>query len=165
MSTTPAASCTPPQTLVDGICATPPPTACDDRANTALCVNQRHQTGGLGSEESADAKADIYKATCARSAVGVRASISGLTAENSARVSIQASKGGVEAPVIVDLTPGDGIVSGRSAKLTKGPGVYRVKIKKEKSKILGIVQYDATISCLAKTGVKVGGKIVIKKNQ
>jgi hypothetical protein len=164
-------SCSAPQVLVNGVCTNPTETptststACDDRANTALCINQRHQTGSLGSEETAAAKADIYKVTCARSAMTLRASISGLTADNPARVSIQVSKGSVDTPVIVDGTPGDGIVSGRPAKLTKGSGVYMVKIKKEKSDVPSIVQYDATISCLAKNGAKVGGKIVIKKNQ
>lgn len=118
----------------------------------------------MGSEDTLAAKADIYKVTCPKPAVAVRASISGLTAEN-ARVSIQVSKGGVDTPVIVDVTPGDGIVSGRPAILAKGSGVYKVKVNKELSTVPGIVQYDATISCLAKNGAKVRGKIVIKKNQ
>jgi hypothetical protein len=164
-------SCAAPQVLVNGVCTNPTETptststACDDRANTALCINQRHQTGSLGSEESADAKADIYKVICPKPAVALRASISGLTADNPARVSVQVSKGRVDTPVIVDATPGDGIISGRPALLAKGSGVYKVKINKEKTSVPGIVQYDATISCLAKNRAKLRSRIVIKKNQ
>ena len=90
-------SCTAPLVLVNGVCAnptepTPTPTpsftACDDRANKALCVNQIHQFGSLGSEETNAAKADIYKVSCPNPAVGVSASVSGLTADNSSWLTI-----------------------------------------------------------------------------
>ncbi|ESS72942.1 hypothetical protein MGMO_41c00080 [Methyloglobulus morosus KoM1] len=153
-------SCTAPLVLVNGICATPPPPECDDSANTALCVNQLHQFGSLGSAETA---ADIYKAICAKPAVAIRATISGLTADT--MVSVQVSKGGVSTPVIVDATPGDGIVSGRPAQLAKGPGVYKVKINKYNANVPGIVQYDAAISCLDKRSRRVGANVVIMRNQ
>lgn len=166
-------SCTAPQVLVNGVCTnqteTPISTsiACDDKANTAVCRNKQHQLGSLGSAETAAAKADIYKVTCPKPAVAIRASISGLTAQadNPARLSIQVFKDGVYTPVIVDATPGDGIVSGRPANLAKGPGVYKVKVNKELSSVPGIVQYDAKISCLSKNNTKVVSKIIIMKNQ
>lgn len=153
-------SCTAPLILVNGICATPPPPACDDSANTALCVNQLHQFGSLGSAETT---ADIYKAICAKPAVAIRATISGLTADT--MVSVQVSKGGVSTPVIVDAAPGDGIVSGRPAQLAKGPGVYKVKINKYNANVSDIVQYDAAISCLDKRSRRVGANVVIMRNQ
>jgi hypothetical protein len=157
--------CIPPQTLVNGVCAIPPPPACDDSVNTALCVNQLHQLGSLGSADVADAKADIYKVSCPKPAVAISASVSGLTSDNPARISVQVLRDGVYTPVIVDATPGDGIASGRSARLAKGPGVYKVKINKEKSSVPGIVQYDATISCLDKRSRRVGANVVIMRNQ
>lgn len=157
-------SCTAPQILVNGICSTPTPTtiACDDSANTAICVNQLHQFGSLGSDGTADAKADIYKAICAKPAVAIRATISGLT--EGTQVSVQVSKGGVATPVIVDATPGDGIVSGRPTQLAKGPGVYKVKVNKYNANVPGIVQYDAAISCLDKRSRRVGANVVIMRN-
>ena len=162
--TTPAPTCTLPQTLVNGVCTTPAPPACDDSANTALCVNQAHQLGSLGSATAAAAKADVYKVTCPKPAVAISASISGLTAEIPAKLSIQLSKGKAVSRILTDNANGDGIAS-KSARLAKGSGVYRVKINKAKAGVPGIVQYDATISCLAKNKAQVGANIVIKKNQ
>jgi hypothetical protein len=162
--TTPAPSCTLPQTLVNGVCTTPAPPACDDSANTALCVNQAHQLGSLGSATAATAKADVYKVTCPKPAVAISANISGLTAEIPAKLSIQLSKGKAVSRAITDKANGDGIAS-KSARLAKGSGVYKVKINKTKAGVPGIVQYDATISCLAKNKAQVGANIVIKTNQ
>lgn len=162
--TTPAPSCTLPQTLVNGVCTTPAPTACDDSANTALCVNQQHQFGSLGNAATATAKDDIYKVICPKPAVAIIASISGLTAEIPAKLSIQLSKGGAVSRAITDKTNGDGIAS-KSVKLAKGSGVYKVKINKAKAGVPGIVQYDAAISCLDKKKAQVGSNVVIRKNQ
>lgn len=162
--TTPAPSCTLPQTLVNGVCTTPAPPACDDSANTALCVNQPHQFGSLGSAATATAKDDIYKVICPKPAVAIIASISGLTSEIPAKLSIQLSKGGAVSRAITDKTNGDGIAS-KSVKLAKGSGVYKVKINKAKAGVPGIVQYDAAISCLDKKKAQVGSNVVIRKNQ
>jgi hypothetical protein len=159
----PPSGCTPPQTLVNGVCTIPTPTACDNSANTTLCINQQHQLGSLGSAGTTAAKADIYKVSCAKPAVAISVAVSGLTAENPAKISIQASKGGVISRAITDKTNGDGIAS-KSVKLAKGSGVYKVMVSKAKG-TPGIVQYDATINCLSKKQAQVGNNVVIKKNQ
>ena len=165
----PPSGCTPPQELVNGVCTTPvptptpTPTACDNSANTTLCINQQHQLGSLGSAETAAAKTDVYKVTCPKPAVAISVDVSGLTAENPAKISIQASKGGVISRAITDKTNGDGIAS-KSVKLAKGSGVYKVMVSKAKG-TPGIVQYDATINCLSKKQAQVGNNVVIKKNQ
>jgi hypothetical protein len=162
--TTPAPSCTLPQTLINGVCAIPPPPACDDSTNTPLCTNLLNQTGSLGSADTAAAKTDVYKVTCPKPAVAVIATISGLTAGIPAKLSIQLSKGGAVSRAIIDKANGDSIAS-KAARLAKGSGVYRVKINKAKAGVPGIVQYDATISCLAKNKAQVGANVVIQKNQ
>jgi hypothetical protein len=162
--TTPAPSCTLPQTLINGVCAIPPPPACDNSTNTPLCTNLLNQTGSLGSADTAAAKTDVYKVTCPKPAVAVIATISGLTAGIPAKLSIQLSKGGAVSRAIIDKANGDSIAS-KAARLAKGSGVYRVKINKTKAGVPGIVQYDATISCLAKNKAQVGANVVIQKNQ
>lgn len=162
--TTPPAICTAPQTLINGVCTTPTPIACDNSANTALCINQQRQLGSLGSAGTAAVKADIYKVTCAKPAVAISVAVSGLTAENPAKISIQASKGGDVSRAITDKTNGDGIAS-KTVKFAEGPGGYKVKVNKAKSSVPGIVEYDATISCLSKKKAQVGVNVVIKKNQ
>lgn len=161
---TPTPSCTPPQTLVNGACITPTLTACDDIANKALCINQLHQYGSLGNTATLAAKTDIYKVNCAKQAVAVSASVMSLTADNPAKLSIEIGKGADASRASIDKVNGDGVAS-KSAKLAKGPGAYLVKINKGKSKQAGSVQYDAQISCLDKKRAQIGANIVIKKNQ
>ncbi len=162
-------ACTPPQTLVNGVCTSPAPTppaplVCDDSANTPLCLNLPNQTGSLGSADSLDARSDVYKISCSKPGAIVSATVSGLTAENPAKLSIQVSRGGDISPVRTDTAGGDGVPS-KAARLTKGPGVYKVKITKSKSSVPGAVQYDAAISCLNKKKAVVGSDVLIKSNQ
>jgi hypothetical protein len=168
LATLTSSPCTQPQTLVNGVCTTPTttpiPAACDDIANRALCVNQLHQYGSLGSTATSVVKTDVYKVTCAKQAVAVSASVMGLTAENPAKLSVQVTKGSSVSRISTDKVNGDGIAS-KLTRLVKGSGAYTVKVIKEKSNLPGIVQYDAQISCLDKKKVQIDANVFIRKNQ
>ncbi len=164
---TPPPTCTAPQTLVNGVCTTPAPPApilCDDSHNTAACANLPSQLGSLGSADSSDAKSDVYKIRCSKPGATVSATVSGLTADNPAKLSIQISRGKDRSPVRTDTAGGDGVPS-NAARLSKGPGAYKVKITKSKSSVPGVVQYDAAISCLNKKKAVIGSNVLINSNQ
>jgi hypothetical protein len=143
---------------------TTPSTSCDDKANAAVCANQAHQYGTVGSATSGKAKTDVYKVKCAKKTASLSASVMDMAPDNVSKISVQVSKGSSSSPLGTDKTDGDSTYS-RKVKLAKGSGVYLVKVNKSKSATPGAELYDVEIMCKDAKRKQTVSTASIKQNQ